>query len=658
MSVCQYIVVAICLGIGSIGLQAQSISKGEPLPVEIQQWLEETENLSSRNLDSAFLIADQALQAAYLLDHKTATATCLDKIATLAVKGGQYNIALDYYAQGLQLWDSLGNKVAAAKLLSDRGYAYLLQQNYPKAIADYTQAITLREELGDTEGLITSYFDFVDFYTNRFDFPLAANYLTICDSLLQLYPSTKQQAHFFARKGKLAFYQRNYQDAIDQYNQSIHLFNTIGLSDNQGPILIMLGVVYVYMGDDWVNKNPTKAQNFYYRALEIHSDNLKTHIDHGKRQGIIDVSLNLGGVYRRLGRYQQGLDTLRKAAQLAEAINSPGDVAIAYRIMSDIFQKMKNVDSVMHYRKLYEAQNDKSVREKSEKAIRFAEVYYQTQKKEKENAQMRQEAQIQGLRFRTTVISSILLGILLIGFIYYFYNRTRTQRKLMEQQTKINGQIVIDLIKEQTIENLNSRLEGQEQERERIARDLHDRLGGTLAAVKWSLEGLERKLPESATKSYTKTQTLLDRAWNETRRLSHDMMALPLQNLGLEASLHELCEMLNTNGELTITYSNQLNEPLKLSEKVERHLYRIIQELLQNVIKHAKASQVSLTLSKEETTLKVALEDNGKGFAHAPNEIKGMGLKNVDARTQQLGGTFSINSQVGKGTKVKLEVPV
>ncbi|MEM6806732.1 MAG: sensor histidine kinase, partial [Bacteroidota bacterium] len=337
---------------------------------------------------------------------------------------------------------------------------------------------------------------------------------------------------------------------------------------------------------------------------------------------------------------------------LAKEHKAGDRLAGLYRTLSDTYHYMGKEDSALSYFKIHTAVIDSLENKRNEEVTRLSEVHYDTERKEKEKIQAQQESE---LRSKQLLIS--LLGILLIAglCIFYFY-RARSRKIRMEQQAEINSQLVIDLIQEQTIENLNSRIEGQEEERTRIARELHDQLGGTLAAVKFSLEGMENKIPTELIDSYRNTHKLLQSATNNTRTLSHQMKALHLEDLGLDDSLQQFCDALNNNGSLQVHFNSTSIAESHVSQKAELQLYRVAQELLQNVIKHAQASEVFLQLTYEEDKLTLMLEDDGKGF-DIEQASEGMGMQNIQNRVAQIDGKLDFDSLIGQGTTVIIEVP-
>ena len=153
-----------------------------------------------------------------------------------------------------------------------------------------------------------------------------------------------------------------------------------------------------------------------------------------------------------------------------------------------------------------------------------------------------------------------------------------------------------------------------------------------------------------------KTSGMLDDAYQEVRRIAHNMVSGVLTKFGLIPALQELARTISEGGEMNVkVISSGLGD--RLNNKIEITLYRIVQELLSNILKHANASETIIQLTRLNGELNISVEDNGKGFN--PEKIKyGMSIKNIEARVQALEGTFFIDSGKGNGTTVMIDLPI
>ena len=200
-------------------------------------------------------------------------------------------------------------------------------------------------------------------------------------------------------------------------------------------------------------------------------------------------------------------------------------------------------------------------------------------------------------------------------------------------------------------------IEGQEAERLRIAKDLHDSLGGLLATVKAHFTTIQKEIEQLEKLNITeKTNNLIDEACIEVRRISHNMMPHALSISGLRGAVEDMAESLRAEGyevQLEIGKLPDAMEPTK-----EVMIYRLLQEIISNIRKHAKASKLLIQLLRHQNELHILVEDNGKGFDYdAATEKGGLGLKSINSRVQFLDGTIQWDSQLEQGTSITINLP-
>ncbi len=207
--------------------------------------------------------------------------------------------------------------------------------------------------------------------------------------------------------------------------------------------------------------------------------------------------------------------------------------------------------------------------------------------------------------------------------------------------------------------HLRELIQTQDNERKRIASDLHDSLGSLLSTVKLRFNGLqedfELKIPEKLSR-YNDTITMLDEAIHELRQISHNMLPVSLSRFGLNAALETFVEQINASRQLN-TQLRILGLDRRLTEEREVAIYRICQELVQNVIKHANASSMSIQIIDHKDTLNIIVEDNGQGM-QKQDITRGFGFTTIQSKVNLLKGSFAIESQPGKGTMVLVDLPV
>ena len=231
---------------------------------------------------------------------------------------------------------------------------------------------------------------------------------------------------------------------------------------------------------------------------------------------------------------------------------------------------------------------------------------------------------------------------------YLYQNRLRANQLLLNAAKQ-----------EQQIISMRSMLEGQEKERARIARDLHDGLGNLLSTLKANVGSLKINFDSNKTAQiYTKASEMIDEACTEVRKIAHEMMPQALEKLGLKKALADLVLKMDSTHDFEASLQVYGKEQI-LDDSTNVMLYRIVQELLNNIVKYAEAKEVIVQITYSEDWLNLTVEDDGKGFEPdkiAPN--KGMGLKSIAFRTQYIGGEYEIDSRPNMGTLVSINVPL
>jgi signal transduction histidine kinase len=204
---------------------------------------------------------------------------------------------------------------------------------------------------------------------------------------------------------------------------------------------------------------------------------------------------------------------------------------------------------------------------------------------------------------------------------------------------------------------VSSLIDGQEMERQRLSRDLHDSLGQSLLAVKIKLEQAKNASPEKNQQIIYETQELLKSTIQEIRDISNNLMPTVLEAFGIEQGLMNLCKHTETNTGIKINFTAD-NFPESLDRRLQIYLYRISQEAINNITKHSGASKATIRISCCENCISLNIADNGKGFDADGNGHKGNGIANIRERVQLLGGKYHLYSAPGKGTRISIEIPV
>ena len=205
---------------------------------------------------------------------------------------------------------------------------------------------------------------------------------------------------------------------------------------------------------------------------------------------------------------------------------------------------------------------------------------------------------------------------------------------------------------------LNAVIDSQEVERKRIGQDLHDEIGGTLSAIKLMLNSLRNQLSEDQEEVMTEAKQLIDKMIVDVRHISHDLSPPGLAVFGLFATIEAFATLINNTGEIKISIVQYEHlEELPFPEKTALALFRVLTQLIDNTIKHANATEITISF-KKAAHLEITYQDNGKGFdLDALEKRTGIGMQNIQSRLQMINATYQINTSAGNGFRLAVSCP-
>jgi signal transduction histidine kinase len=237
--------------------------------------------------------------------------------------------------------------------------------------------------------------------------------------------------------------------------------------------------------------------------------------------------------------------------------------------------------------------------------------------------------------------------------------KLRENRKIANQKAIIQQQKITSLEKEKKILSMSSMIDGQESERIRIAKDLHDGLGGLLNSVRTQMGRIEKEVTKlTELDLYSQTNRMMAEASAEVRRISQNLMPSVLRLEGLQGAIEDLCHRLESVHGLKVDLHMQL-EGMTLDETQETFLFRIVQELTNNIVKHAHAHEVMLQAIRYEDHLNLIIEDDGVGFDTSILDRKsGIGVRSVQSRVDFLNGSLDLVSSPSTGTSISINIPL
>ncbi len=559
---------------------------------------------------------------------------------------GDYNQAIIHAENSLPYFESLEDSKSVATVTNNLGIAYKYIGDYKKAQEAYIKSFAIREQRKDSLGMADSHLDLGNFYYFIGNNELALDHLAKSEALLVILEKDLQLSKVHSAFGTVYENKNELDKALDYYQKSLSLKQKVEIQENQDVLYNNLGIVSE-------KKNELdQALRYYQKSLAIKEQNgLNTSAE---------VYNNIANVFNHKKEYNNALDYYEKS--LEEAIKS-NNITLRLKVIGNIskaYTALERYDKSVLYYNQYNTLRDSidtsyknalEFRVLYDKAIKRSELLKKDNEIIKKNNEINQanlaQAEAQNNQ-KSTFITALSAGIFLLGLLFYYSRRVVTQKQNIDE-----------LLKDQEIKSINTMIATQDSERKRIARELHDNLGGKLSVVKIHFKTVEDHLEELAVddvSNYQLANNLLDDACEEIRKIAYDMSSGELSNFGLVKAIQDLIISIEKSNQIDIEFVDHNLED-RLDSKIELHIYRIVQELISNVLKHAKASELTIQILKNNEGLNLMAIDNGIGF-NMQRVKKGMGIQNIKTRVEELHGELEIDSGKGNGTTITIQIPI
>jgi signal transduction histidine kinase len=393
------------------------------------------------------------------------------------------------------------------------------------------------------------------------------------------------------------------------------------------------------------------------KTLPLVNDLITKATASGATEGLILGIDSKGDYFINKSQYDSAAYYYLQAIDLMKKNNNNKYLEVTYSGLTDA----KAGEGAFHEYEIYRDLRD-SVRnalhsEENLKTSKELEVKYQSEKKDQEIKI--QKGNLANSRLWIGILSSLIASSILLFFIVR--SSYKHKQKISAQEKELQQQKIIQLQNEKQLTATQSILKGQEEERGRLAKDLHDGLGGILSSAKYSFINMKQHfvLTEDNARAFEKSMSMLDQSISELRRVAHNMMPETLMKLNLNEALQDYCQQVTDSGALPISYQSFGMDDLVVDNTIKTTVYRIVQELTNNIIKHAAATKSLVQIIAKDNTLNITVEDDGKGFDVSSLRLaSGIGYKNTQSRIEFLKGKIDIQSKHGEGTSVYIEIPL
>ncbi len=439
----------------------------------------------------------------------------------------------------------------------------------------------------------------------------------------------------------------------DDFENTLLYYNKTIKELKKNEDTLRIAIIEMNIGTEYysVKKDPDSALYFYKKALPIFKKYKKSRL-------ISNNYNNQAQAYSLIGNYKRVIELYEKTDTIKLIDYDKKTRAVYYKNKVKAYKKVNDFRNAFIFSEKLISISDSINDTKQNIAISEIKEKYDNATLRAEKAEGEKQILIEQKNRAKNKNIAIVLGILLLfGTIIFLLIQKNTKRKqlLAEQDKELEKQKVATLLKDQEINSINAMIEGQEKERQRIANDLHDDLGGLMATVKLQFNVLkEQQTPEL----FNKTNNLLDQAYNKVRSIAHAKNSGVIAKQGLLKAVKNMAHNVSSASTIDIEVTDYGLES-RLENSLELSIFRIIQELTTNIIKHAEATHATISLTNHEDSLNIMIEDNGKGFnTNKVVQNNGMGLHSIEKRVEHLEGEFKIESQPNQGTTIIIDIPL
>jgi signal transduction histidine kinase len=651
------------------------------VPVGISQQVNEDSLLKiiAKNQNDTGQVRAMRKLASYYILHKnddTAGLAMLDKAATLSEKinfalgncevlltKGNYYFKKENWIKAVETFTELSNKAllipdkdrsTRTQMIALNNLAGIFTNNgdYPTATEYYLKSRQLLETIAPEDNALSIvYINLASIYIQQNEFAKAKDNLQKCKQHLQRASPSQRIIYWFT----LYDYADKTADKL-LVQQSIDSFDVFVKNTKLSPAqLTEASITKNEMKGNYSLKYKKNAKE----ALAYYLTKYEAAIEADDRVEIHNSNYQIATVYKELGEKQKAISYLQTAFSGAEQDNVKQVSYLSSLLLSFLYHTSGDEKNAYKFSEIARNLNDSTNSQAKVNYNNLTEARYQNTKKEKEISELilanTQKELAVAKRNRLLIGGGILAAALLI-ILGLLYRNSKQKQALTQKENTLQQEQIKFLEKQQQVVSLQSMVNGQETERTRIAKDLHDGLGGLFSTVKMYFSTLQHEQASLKSNSiFTKSYELIDTASEEVRRIAHNMMPEVLMKLGLLPAVQDMCSNISAGKLLQVSLQSYGMEK-RLNASTEIMLYRILQELLNNIIKHAQATEAIVQFNREANRLVVTVEDNGRGFNTLVTDNKThAGLETIKSRVTYLNGNISIDSQQEVGTTIMME---
>ena len=557
---------------------------------------------------------------------------------------GKYTQTMVLLREGVRLSREKKDKMREGIMYENMGNTFQMMQKVDSAATYYFKALPIFESYRDSVKMANVYSDLANVFTQTDKQETALRYINQAIGISKTFEDGFYLSHLI-NKENILWKLRRSQEAEAVNNEIVELAkklnDTVALADalqnqchhdeerGQYKKLLEHALALQKLNPQLQSADRTARALYWLSVAHFYLNN------HAEARRFIENALLDAKKVENNEHLQQFYAHYAKV--LLAAGVAPAE-AEKYTILADSLQQLSLNQSIL-------------------KTTKELETKYETEKKELAFQRLSEENQSRKRQVTLLFFSVVVLSGAFLFFALWMRNRNR----LRKQEVKLHEQALKQLESEKQLLAGRAVLQGQDEERSRLAKDLHDGLGGILSSVKYSFQHMKQSfiLQHEHALAFERSMSLLDESLAELRRVSHNMMPESLAKLGLEEALKNYIQTIDENSEIGFTYQSFGLEEIELENIYKTTIFRVIQELTTNIIRHSAAKEALVQLMVKENQINITIEDDGVGFdPQQVNKQKSMGLQNLYNRIEYLKGKVDLQTVLHGGCSYYIEIPL
>jgi signal transduction histidine kinase len=598
-------------------------------------------------------IFDSAMELSQKINYTLLQAHICNEIGGLGFDHGDYQLALQYFSKGIVLYGMTAEAERGpgqAAMYNNIGGILSLLNDLETALSYYLKSLKEYEKLKDSSRMVTIYFNIGYLYSDMGEWNKSYEHSYNSYKMISGPTFRDDNARSVLRLAAVCFKTGRIDEGITYLKKSDSLSH--------------------FAEGDLFNIYYHSAFSEYHRSIKNYGAALQERrlaylhaVKWDDPYFVVEESGELGVDFLAAKKYDSADYYFQQSLKLATQYNYRPKMLLALTNLSALEQARGNFINAYEYKARQASFADSLVRFQNHYRILLMEEEFEAGKRQNEIVQLQKDKQIQSLSLKQQYTLNYFLAASVVALIFIsflVFRNFRHRQNLAKQQGELQQQRIRELEKDKQLLTVDAMLKGQEEERSRLAKDLHDGLGGLLSGVKYSLTSVKDNLLVTPGNMavFDRSLDMLDVSIAELRRVAHNMMPEMLVKFGLDEALKDYCSRIDATKGVSVKYQSVGMEE-RLDRSAEIIIYRIIQELLNNILKHSGASEAFVQLIRSDKRLNITVEDNGRGFdITSLDKSKGAGWGNIHSRVEYLKGQIDISSQPGKGLMVNIELSI